>query len=92
MLAAGQGQVSDQQAEFDEAEYDLGRVRDGRLVVLREEGLDISDGAYACEPSTLSGILVLECADLDSAIEWVARLPALRHSAVELRPFKDAGV
>lgn len=62
------------------------------VLSLGEGGLDVSDGTFTGDLTALSGIVVLECPDLDSAIEWVARIPALRYSAVELRPFKDAGV
>jgi hypothetical protein len=55
------------------------RVRDGELVV--------SDGPFAETKEHIAGFDLLECADLDEAIEVASKHPAARFGALELRPF-----
>jgi hypothetical protein len=62
------------------------RVRDGERAV--------TDGPFAETKEQLGGFYVLECKDLDEAIEWAARIPGSQHGSVEVRPvmvFDDAG-
>jgi hypothetical protein len=54
------------------------RVRHGEAVV--------TDGPYAEVKEALGGYLLLECDDLDTALEWAARIPGARTGAVEVRP------
>jgi hypothetical protein len=58
------------------------RVRDGRP--------EITDGPFAVTKEVLAGYYVLECADLDEALEQAARLPMARWGTVEVRPIKSA--
>jgi hypothetical protein len=53
---------------------------------LREDEVLITDGPFVESKEQLSGYFVLECADLDEALEWAARIPGARHGAVEVRP------
>ncbi len=53
------------------------RVRDGK--VLR------TDGPFAETKEQLGGFYLLECRDLEHALELAARLPAARTGAVEVR-------
>jgi hypothetical protein len=53
------------------------RVRDGRL--------DVTDGPYAEVKEALGGYYLLDCASLDEALDWAARIPAAEHGAVEVR-------
>jgi hypothetical protein len=55
------------------------RVRDGELL--------ISDGPFAETKEQMAGFDVLECADLDEAIEVASQHPGARMGVVELRPF-----
>jgi len=48
-----------------------------------------SDGPYAETKEVLTGYYVLECADLDEAVEVAARIPAAWAGAVEVRPIID---
>lgn len=57
------------------------RVRDGELLV--------SDGPFAETKEAIVGFDLLECADLDEALEVVRRHPMARHGRIELRPFGD---
>jgi hypothetical protein len=45
-----------------------------------------TDGPYAETKEVLTGFYLLECADLDEAIEVAARIPAAWDGAVEVRP------
>lgn len=58
-----------------------------------EKGGDViaTDGPYAETKEALTGFYLLECADLDEAIAWAARIPAAWTGAVEVRPVIDFG-
>ena len=45
-----------------------------------------TDGPYAETKEALTGFYLLECADLDEAIAWAAKIPAAWNGAVEVRP------
>jgi len=34
----------------------------------------------------LGGFFILDCASFDDALDWAARIPAVHHGAVEVRP------
>ena len=55
------------------------RVRKGETVV--------SDGPYAETKEFVGGFDVIDCADLDEAIEIASRHPVAKFGALELRPF-----
>jgi len=54
------------------------RVREGRTVV--------TDGPFAETKEALGGFYLLECKDLDEAIEMAARIPAAKRGTIEVRP------
>ncbi len=55
------------------------RVRGGELL--------LSDGPFAETKEVIVGYDILECADLDEAIEVARRHPMAYHGRIELRPF-----
>lgn len=55
------------------------RVRDGELL--------ITDGPFAETKEQIAGYSVLECTDLDQAIEVASRHPTARFGTFELRPY-----
>jgi hypothetical protein len=57
------------------------RVRNGQLL--------ISDGPFAETKELIVGYDLLECADLDEAIEVARAHPMARGGRIELRPFAD---
>ncbi len=57
------------------------RVRDGERLV--------SDGPFAETKEQVGGFYVLDCENLDEAIEWAAKIPAAKHGAIEIRPVFD---
>lgn len=54
------------------------RLRDGKTVV--------SDGPFAETREVLGGYYLLECKDLDEAIEMAAKIPGSRTGSIEIRP------
>jgi hypothetical protein len=46
----------------------------------------ITDGPFAEMKEQVGGYVLLECADLDEALSWAARLPGVQNGAVEIRP------
>lgn len=50
-----------------------------------------SDGPFAETKEVLTGFYQLECADLDEAVAWAARIPAAWTGKVEVRPIIDFG-
>jgi hypothetical protein len=59
------------------------RVRDGKTAT--------TDGPYAETKEQLGGFYLLECKDLDEALEYAARIPTVRRGAVEVRPVAVMG-
>jgi hypothetical protein len=62
---------------------------------VRVEGANVllTDGPFAETKEQLAGYYILDCQDLDEAIEWAARIPtACQGSAgcVEVRPIRGA--
>ncbi|HEX5589455.1 MAG TPA: YciI family protein [Candidatus Limnocylindrales bacterium] len=57
------------------------RVEDGRTVV--------TDGPFAETKEALGGFYLLECRDLDEAIEMAAKIPAAKRGTIEVRPIWD---
>ena len=55
------------------------RVRGGEVV--------IADGPFAETKEQIAGFDILECADLDEAMEVAAKHPVTRFGVLELRPF-----
>jgi hypothetical protein len=54
------------------------RVEDGERVV--------TDGPFAETKEQLGGFYVIECASMDDALEWAAKLPNADQGATEVRP------
>jgi hypothetical protein len=50
-----------------------------------------TDGPYAETKEQLAGFYILECQNLDEAVEWAAKIPAASHGSVEVRPIWDVG-
>ncbi len=57
------------------------RVNDGDVLS--------SDGPFAETKEQIGGFYVVDCKDLDEAIEVASKIPAARYGAVEVRPIWD---
>jgi len=58
------------------------RVRDGKVLAI--------DGPYAETKEWMAGFDIIECADLDEAIDIAARHPMAAYGMVAVRPFWSA--
>jgi hypothetical protein len=54
------------------------QVRDGKKIV--------KDGPFAETKEQLGGYYLLDCKDLDEAVEWAAQIPTARTGTIEVRP------
>jgi hypothetical protein len=57
------------------------RIANGKPQVL--------DGPYADTKEQFGGYFIIEVDDLDSALAWAARCPAVGHGVVEVRPLAN---
>lgn len=55
-----------------------GRAENGKTQVL--------DGPYADSKEQIGGYYLIEAPDLDTALSWASRCPAVNHGIVEVRP------
>jgi hypothetical protein len=60
---------------------------DAHTVRVREKHAIVTDGPFAETKEQIAGFDVLECADLDEAIEVACRHPMARLGILEVRPF-----
>lgn len=54
------------------------RVRDGKVLH--------SDGPFAETKEYLGGYYILDCEDLDQALEFAAKIPGAKQGSIEVRP------
>jgi hypothetical protein len=54
------------------------RVRDGERM--------LTDGPYAETKEQIGGYYLLDCKDLDDALNWAAQIPEAKSGAIEVRP------
>jgi hypothetical protein len=54
------------------------RVRDGEVLT--------SDGPFAETKEQIGGYFLVDCKNLDEAIEVAAKIPGARHGSIEVRP------
>lgn len=54
------------------------RARDGEILT--------TDGPFAETKEQLGGFYILNCKDLDEALEWAAKIPSVGSGSVEVRP------
>ena len=57
------------------------RVRDGETLT--------TDGPFAETKEQLGGFYLVDCKDLDEAIEIAARIPDVRRGSIEVRPIME---
>jgi hypothetical protein len=57
------------------------QIRSGKRVV--------KDGPFAETKEQLGGFYLLECANLDEAMDWAAKIPNAANGTVEVRPVWD---
>jgi hypothetical protein len=62
-------------------------VSDATTVRVRGGELLISDGPFAETKEQIAGFDILDCTDLDEAIEVASKHPVAKFGALEVRPF-----
>jgi hypothetical protein len=71
---------------------DTGRlhpVSAATTVRVRGRETELTDGPFAVTKEVLGGYILLECRDLDEALEQAERVPLARYGSVEVRPVMD---
>ena len=63
---------------------------DATTVRVREEEVLLSDGPFAESKEQIAGYDLIECENLDEAIEVVSRHPVAKFGTIEIRPFPEA--
>ncbi|MCC6612773.1 MAG: YciI family protein [Anaerolineae bacterium] len=55
---------------------------------VRQEGgkLVTTDGPFAETKEFLGGYYILDCKDLDEAVEWAGKIPGVKYGSIEVRP------
>ena len=64
-------------------------VRETTMLRVRSGEVLVSDGPFAETKEQMAGYSILECADLDEAIDVSSRHPTAKIGTFELRPFLD---
>jgi hypothetical protein len=62
-------------------------ARPADATTIRDYGRLITDGPFADTKEWIAGYDVLDCADLDEAVEIASKHPVARVGAIEVRPF-----
>ncbi len=57
--------------------------------VADDDSRTTTDGPYAEAKEHLAGFYLVECEDIDQAIDYAARMPDAKYVAVEVRPVMD---
>jgi hypothetical protein len=63
---------------------------EAKVVCIRDGELLVSDGPFAETKEQIGGYDVVQCADLDAAVQVAAGHPLARTARVEVRPYWDA--
>jgi len=96
--ATGPEERAAMSAEFDVFAAEMGgrgvlhggeRLRpttDATTVRLSEGEVVISDGPFAETKEQMAGFYLIDCKDLDEAIEIASKVPAARYGTIEVRP------
>lgn len=59
------------------------RIRDGKQL--------ITDGPFAETHEQMGGYFLLDCKNLDDAIQWAAKIPTAQYGSIEIRPLWQPG-
>jgi hypothetical protein len=61
-------------------------VTTATTVRVRDDEVLTSDGPFAETKEQLGGFYLVDCKDLDEAIEVASRIPSAKHGSIEVRP------
>ena len=65
----------------------LSPASDATTVRVRDAEVLLADGPFAETKEQIAGFDIIECADLQEAIEVAGAHPTTRHGTIEIRPF-----
>jgi hypothetical protein len=69
--------------------HELVPAVEGRTVRVRSGRAMVTDGPFAETKELIGGFDILDCADLDEAIEVATKHPVAQFGSVELRAFRE---
>jgi hypothetical protein len=58
-------------------------------VRVQNGSVSTTDGPFAETKEQLGGYYLLDCKDLDEAIDLASKIPGARHGAIEVRPIME---
>lgn len=58
-------------------------------VRIRNGDRTVTDGPFAETKEQLGGFYLLDCADMDEALDWAAKIPTAKTGTIEIRPVMD---
>ena len=61
-------------------------VATATTVRVRDGATETTDGPFAETKEQLGGFYILDCEDLDEAIEYAAKIPSAKFGSIEIRP------
>lgn len=64
-------------------------VATATTVSVRDGKTQVTDGPFAETKEQLGGFYILDCKDLDEAIEYAAKIPTATHGRIEVRPIME---
>ena len=98
LAAAGPDETAEMMAGYDAFAAEMGargvlqggeRLRpttDATTVRVREGEVVVSDGPFAETKEQMGGYFIVDCKDLDEAIEIAAKIPGAAYGSIEVRP------
>ncbi|MGB5706229.1 MAG: YciI family protein [Arenicellales bacterium] len=64
----------------------LDRISTATTVSVRDGETQVSDGPFAETKEVLGGYYLLDCKNLDEALECAAKIPTAKYGSIEVRP------
>ena len=64
----------------------LEKAETATTVRVRDDKAELSDGPFAETREVLGGYYLLDCDNLDDALEWAAQIPTAQYGSIEVRP------
>ena len=64
----------------------IGQTENSTTVRVRDGKATVTDGPFAETKEVLGGFYLLDCKDLDEALDYAKRIPDAMNGAVEVRP------
>ena len=74
------------QADVTKGGNELDGIATATTVRVRNDETLVTDGPFAELKESLGGYYVFECDSIEEACTWAAKIPAVRHGAIEVRP------